>query len=59
MAGRVTDFSVTLRGGGKETIYVGGLYKEDSAEAARVALRMSMARMFMEDQPLPNMKHGT
>ena len=38
--------------GGHETIFMGGLYRDDKNLAARAQLRMSAARMLSEDGPL-------
>lgn len=48
--GKVKGFYLSvLADTGKETIYVGGRYKEDPQQAARAALRISAARVMEED----------
>jgi hypothetical protein len=36
---------------GRETIYVGGVYREDPQKALKAMLRMSAARALTEDDP--------
>jgi hypothetical protein len=54
VSGKVTGFSITLRDDqGREAIYMAGHYKRSPKDAARVAMRMSAARVMAEDDPLP------
>lgn len=50
--GEVDRFHVTLGGpDGNETVYIGGVFKEDAEAWLRSALRMSAIRMMKEDEP--------
>lgn len=55
MDGRqVTDFYVTLRSAdGQESVYLGGVYKTDRSAALKAALKISAARVMVEDDDLP------
>ena len=60
ISGELEGFSVTLFGNsGRQRIYLGGVCKEDPQEAAKAALRASMARMLTEDPPLAPKMNGT
>jgi hypothetical protein len=61
LAGQIDGFHTALRRGERETIYMGGVYQEDSEAAARAALKASISRMLCEDPPLPSLlgKFGT
>lgn len=51
-AGGVASWAVTLQDDlGDESIYLGGVYKEDPAAALKAALRLSAARVLTEDDP--------
>jgi hypothetical protein len=52
ISGEVDRFQVTLGSPtGKETVYLGGVFKEDGMAAISAALKMSMIRMMEEDEP--------
>jgi hypothetical protein len=59
LAGQVDGFHTALRRGERETIYMGGVFLEDSEAAARAALKASISRMLAEDRPLPIRRVGT
>jgi hypothetical protein len=49
-SGKVSAFQLTLRDGdGRETIYLGGVYREDPRLALGAILKTSAARVAMED----------
>lgn len=51
--GRVSAFQLTVRDDdGRETIYLGGVYKQDPRLALGAILKTSAARVSLEDQPL-------
>lgn len=52
-SGRVTGFHAALKHvDGEETIYLGGVYRENPEDALRAALRASAARVLAEDPPV-------
>lgn len=53
ISGEIDGFHTALRRGERETVYMGGCFKNDSEAAARAALKASISRMLTEDQPLP------
>lgn len=59
LAGEVDGFHTALRRGKRETVYIGGVFKEDSEAVTRIILKASVARMLAEDQPLPLRLVGT
>jgi hypothetical protein len=59
LAGQVDGFHTALRRGTAETIYLGGVYKEDPHAAARAVLRVSIAHMLAEDELLPSANTNT
>lgn len=56
LAGEIDGFHTALRRGKRETIYMGGVFKEDGEAAARAALKASISRMLSEDPPLPPLR---
>lgn len=51
--GRMKGFQLTvLDEDERETVFLGGVYKDDSQKALRASLKMSAARMLAEDEPL-------
>lgn len=53
LAGNVDRFLVTLGSpSGEETVYIGGVFKEDPEAALGAALKMSAIRMMEEDEPV-------
>lgn len=52
LAGNIGGFqSMFCDTTGRETIYVGGVYREDPQKALKALLRMSAARALAEDDP--------
>ena len=52
LAGKTQGFSVTLIDDeGRDTVYIGGVYREDSRKALRAAMQQSAARTLLEDEP--------
>lgn len=49
----ISGFQLSVIGAnGKETLYVGGVYKEEPKRALRSLLRISAVRTLTEDEPL-------
>lgn len=60
VGGKITDFHAVFRDSEmNEAVFAGGVYREDPAEAARAALRMSAYRTLTEDPPPPRMTRVT
>lgn len=52
VAGSIEGWAATIRSkAGVETVYLGGVYREDSQLALSAGLRLSAARMMEEDEP--------
>lgn len=57
VGGKITGFHATFRDSEQtETTFAGGVYREDPAQAARAALRMSAYRTLTEDTPPPRLQ---
>lgn len=53
ISGEVCGFHAAMQDAdGRETIYLGGVYRQDPEAALKGALRASMARAMMDDAPL-------
>lgn len=57
LSGEVDGWMGVLREGGTDTVYVGGVYGTSSATRLQGVLKMSAARMAVEDPPL-SMRRG-
>lgn len=54
IAGEITAFHAALQhANGDETVYLGGVYRNDPEAALKSALRASAVRALMEDDPPP------
>jgi hypothetical protein len=52
IAGDIAGWAATIRNNsGRETVYLGGVFRNDSRLTLSAALRMSTARVMEEDEP--------
>lgn len=60
VSGNIAGFHAAFRDTEQnETVFMGGVYRDDPSAAARSALRMSAYRTLTEDTPPPRMKRNT